>query len=104
MSDSGCESDSLFYGDLRPWLLKLKSMTTQAQTMLRAMAPDGEKTVSRIDFAKSWSAIEGMEKNEQFQFDVLNGLGSDIKLSVLTAEPAAKSLRPFLDWLLEQQK
>lgn len=104
MADSGCESDSLFYGDLRPWLLKLKSMTTQAQTMLRAMAPDGEKTVSRIDFAKSWSAIEGMEKNEQFQFDVLNGLGSDIKLSVLTAEPAAKSLRPFLDWLLEQQK
>ena len=104
MADSGCESDSLFYGDLRPWLLKLKSMTTQAQTMLRTLQPDGETTVSRIDFAKSWSAIEGMEKNEPFQFDVLNGLGSDIKLSVLTAEPAAKSLRPFLDWLLEQQK
>ena len=104
MSDSHCESDSLFYGDLRPWLLKLKSMTTQAQVMLRAMEPDGQTAVSRKDFAKSWSAIEGMEKSEQFQFDVLNGLGSDIKLSVLTAEPAAKSLRPFLDWLLEHQE
>ena len=104
MQQSHLESDSLFYADLRPWLLKLKSMTTQAQTMLRALQPDGEKAVGRIDFAKSWSAIEGMEKNEQFQFDVLNGLGSDIKLSVLTAEPAAKSLRPFLNWLLEQQE
>ena len=96
------ESDSLFYDDLRPWLLKLKAMTVHGSVMLRALATNGPQAVDRVAFAKSWSAIEGMEKNESHQFNVLTGMDADIALSVRTAEPAARSLRPFLDWCLEQ--
>ena len=104
LSENKCESDSLFYEDLRPWLLKLRTMAASGRTLLRAQAPDGHQTVSRLDFAKAWSAVEGMEQNPKYRFDVLTGLGSEIALSTRTAEPAAKSLRPFLDWLLKNEK
>lgn len=100
---TGNESDRLFYGDLRPFLLKLKSMAAQGNLMLKALTGPAA-SVDRVTFAKSWSAIEGMDKNDNHQFDILTGMGSDITLSVQTAEPAAQALRPFLDWLLQQFK
>lgn len=102
MADSQNESDRLFYADLRPWLLKLKAMVDNASVMIRALSPEGATTVDRVTFAKSWSAIEGMERDERYQFDVLTGMDADIALSVRTAEPSARLLRPFLDWCLEQ--
>lgn len=101
MSHSECKSDSLFYADLRPWLLKLKSMATNAVTMIDALTAKDLSEIDIVKFAKSWSAIEGIEKNEDHRFDILRGMGTDITLSVQTAEPAAQSLRPFLDWLLD---
>lgn len=101
MGDSASESDTLFYADLSPWLLKLKSMTRHGSLMLRALT-DESSDIDRVTFAKSWSAIEGVDKSDDHRFDILTGMGSDITLSVRTAEPAAESLRPFLDWLLEQ--
>lgn len=100
MEGSDCVSDTLFYADIRPWLLKLKAMAIHGDIMLEALKT-GEQ-VDRVTFAKSWSAIEGMDKAENHRFDILRGMGSDITLSVQTAEPAAQSLRPFLDWLLLQ--
>lgn len=95
------ESDKLFYGDLRPFLLKLKAMAVHGNVMLKALT-EPATSMDRVTFAKSWSAIEGMDKKDDHQFDILTGMGSDITLSVQTAEPAAQSLRPFLDWLLKQ--
>lgn len=100
LSESPSESDRLFYADLRPFLVKLKAMTTNGSLMLKALTDTNESAIDRVTFAKSWSAIEGMEKNENHQFDILSGMGSDIVLSVQTAEPSAQSFRPFLDWLL----
>jgi len=100
LNENKSESDSLFYEDLRPFLLKLRTMAASGQVLLRAQAPDGRQAVSRVAFAKAWAVVEGMEQNPQYRFDVLTGLGSEISLSVRTAEPAAKSLRPFLSWLL----
>ena len=102
MADSNNESDRLFYADLRPWLLKLKAMTEHASVLIRALEPDGDMKVDKVTFAKSWSAIEGLDKDETYQFDVLTGMDADIALSVRTAEPSARLLRPFLDWLLKQ--
>lgn len=101
MEHSSVESDRLFYADLRPWLLKLRSMASNGELMLRALADDGEAQIDRVTFAKGWSAIEGMDKCDAHRFDILKGMGSDITLSVQTAEPAAQVLRPFLNWLLE---
>lgn len=98
---SGNESAQLFYGDLRPFLLKLKAMAVNGNLMLRALTQP-TAAVDRVTFAKGWSAIEGMDQNKAHQFDILSGMGSDITLSVQTAEPAAQAIRPFLNWLLEQ--
>ena len=102
MAESDNVSDRLFFVDLRPWLLKLKAMTEHASVMIQALTADEESAVDRVTFAKSWSAIEGMEKDERYQFDVLTGMDEEIALSVRTAEPSARLLRPFLDWLLQQ--
>lgn len=102
MAHSDCVSDTLFYADIRPWLVKLKAMATNCGIMLEALTEGEQSGIDRVAFAKSWSAIEGMEKNDAHQFDILRGMGSDITLSIQTAEPAAQSFRPFLDWLLEQ--
>ncbi len=102
MKDSPCVSDSLFFADLRPFVLKLEAMADNANIMVDALMAQGEPEMSIVDFAKSWSAIEGMDKNENHRFDILRGMGSDIVLEVKTAEPAAQALRPFLNWLLEE--
>lgn len=102
MKNSDCPSDTLFYADLRPWLLKLDTMASDAQTMIDALMAEDLSEIGTIRFAKTWSSIEGVDKNEDHRFDILRGMGSDITLSVQTAEPAAQALRPFLDWLLEK--
>ena len=102
MATANTKSDRLFYADLRPWLTKLKAMAVHGNVMLKALTDSEDTRIDRVTFAKSWSAIEGIEKNENHQFDILKGMGTSISLSIQTAEPAAQSLRPFLDWLLKQ--
>ena len=88
MKDSDKESDRLFYNDIRPWLLKLKAMTAEAVALLKGESP----------------APTDYEKNPDFQFSGLSGMGESISLSTLTAEPSAEILRPFIDWLRGQDK
>jgi len=83
MRDSDNLSDRLFYNDVRPWVLKLKAMAADAVALLKGEAPE----------------LTDYENNPDFQFEVLNGMGEDIALSTRTAEPAAKVLMPFIEWL-----
>ena len=102
MKESKNESDTLFYADLRPFVLKLQVMAENAEIMVDALTSGDLQKVNAIEFAKSWSAIEGIDKNEDHRFDILRGMGNEITLQVKTAEPAAQTLRPFLDWLLKE--
>ena len=102
MKDSQNESDTLFYADLRPFVLKLQVMVQNADIMVDALTSGDLQKVNAIEFAKSWSAIEGIDKNEDHRFDILRGMGNEITLQVQTAEPAAQALRPFLNWLLKE--
>lgn len=86
MKDSSNESDRLFYNDLRPWLLKLEAMTDEAIQLI-----EGKKPVQR-DY----------ENDPDFRFEILGGMGEHIKMAERTAEPSAKVLRPFIQWLREQ--
>ena len=88
LKDSEDISDRLFYSDIRPWLLKLDAMAAEAVVLLQGRPSAG------TDF----------ENSKDFQFEVLNGMGEDISLSVLTAEPAAEVLRPFIDYLKQLQE
>ena len=79
----------LFHEDIRPWLAKLSVML---QTTIRLLEQPGAESVPDLD------------GNPAFQFEILTGLGEEIALSVKTAEPAAQVLRPFIDWLCEQNR
>lgn len=87
MKNSHKQSDRLFYEDLRPWLLKLRAMA--------------EETIARLQ-GKPAETID-LEKNPDYQFPILTGLGDEISLSVQTAEPAATVLQPLLLWLREKE-
>ncbi len=88
METSSLQSDVLFYEDIRPWVLKLEAMTSETVRRLQ-----GDASVETID----------LENDSRFQFEILTGLGSEIALSVRTAEPSGQVLRPFLQWLREQK-
>lgn len=80
MKNSNVESYRLLYNDVRPWLLKLEAMTGEAIAALEGNAQP------LVDY----------DSNPDFQFETLGGMGEDIKLRVLTAEPSSKCLMPFL--------
>ncbi len=88
LKDSAQESDRLFYNDIRPWLLKLDAMVTEATALLRGESP------APVDY----------DNNPDFQFSVLNGMGESISLTTLTAEPSAEILQPLIVWLREQNQ
>ncbi|MBO7609562.1 MAG: beta-N-acetylglucosaminidase domain-containing protein [Muribaculaceae bacterium] len=82
------QSDSLFYEDLRPWLLRLEAMSAEAVALLKGENPPA------IDY----------DNDPRFQFSILSGMGNEISLQTRTAEPAAQSLEPFITWLRNQEK
>lgn len=87
LKDSELESDRLLYADMRPWLNKLTAMAQLTIDMLRNEVPE---------------TFPDFENDPAFQFEVLNGMGEDIELSIRTAEPAAQSLLPFINWLKDE--
>ena len=86
MKTSSCESDRLFYNDIRPWLLKLDDMTAEAIALFEGKNP----------------APGNYSDNPDYQFETLGGMGERIKLTVRTAEPSNVCLPALLKWLHEQ--
>lgn len=85
MKNSPNESDRLLYNDVRPWLLKLEAMSAEAIALLEG------KQQPITD-----------NNNPDFLFETLGGMGEEISLRVLTAEPSNERLMPFLEWLRNQ--
>ena len=81
-------SQKLLYNDLRPWLLRLEAMTSEAVALLRGENPEP------VDY----------EHNPDFQFQVLGGMGDAIKLSTRIAEPSATALMPLILYLRDSTK
>ena len=86
MRSSSNESDRLLYNDVRPWLLKLEAMSAEAIALLEG----------------SHRFVIDYNNNPDFQFETLGGMGEEISLRVLTAEPSNERLMPFLKWLRNQ--
>lgn len=86
MRNSSNESDRLLYNDVRPWLLKLEAMSADAIALIEGKNAQAYK----------------YDENPNFQFETLGGMGEDISLRVLTAEPSNERLMPLLEWLRNQ--
>lgn len=89
MEQSENESQRLFFADIRPWVIKIHDMANAAVTLLRENASDAE-----IQQAKA--TVQAMDTNEKYAVEVLNGMGNDIKLSTVQANPAHRVLLPML--------
>lgn len=88
MKNSSNESDQLLYNDVRPWLLKLEAMTAEAIAHLEG----------------NHESLADFDNNPDFQFETLGGMGEEISLKVLTAEPSSQRLMPLLEWLRDLNK
>lgn len=86
MRNSSNESDRLLYNDVRPWLLKLEAMSADAIALIEGKNAQAYK----------------YDENPNFQFETLGGMGEDISLRVLNAEPSNERLMPLLEWLRNQ--
>ena len=68
-------------------------------------AVSNNQTVNQTSNVKeALSKMQSLDNNPKYEFNVLNGMGEDIKLSKKDANPSAKVLRPFVDWLVERAK
>jgi len=86
MKYSSIESDRLFYNDVRPWILKLEAMTSEAIDLFEGKNPP------RGDYVN----------NPDYQFESLGGMGTHISLRTRIAEPSNECLPLLLKWLHEQ--
>jgi len=87
MALSPNESDWLFYADLKPWLLKLEAMATETAALLKGESP------AQTDY----------KSVPDFQYDILRGMGEDISLSTVTAQPSEEILMNFIAWLRQER-
>lgn len=101
MKDSQDKSLQLFYADIAPWLTSLNSMLRAADGFMKAANPEDEVSTRWETYLSSLQLLKSIPTDAEHQFKILSGLGSAISLSVQTAEPAAKTLLPFVKWQSE---
>ena len=96
MSDSGSVSDSLLVQDIKPWLNKVSDMAYLGIRLLDAIgAPDSDSAISE----KLREEVAYLDSSNRYQLEILVGMGDEISLGIRSAQPGAKVLRPFLDYL-----
>ncbi len=105
MKHSENKSDSLMYADISPWVEKVSDMAYITHQLLAAIeTKEAGKPISAVLQNKLLALAEGLDDNGKYKFGVLNGMGDDIKLSYISAEPAQKVMRPFISFLADKLK
>ena len=92
LEHSANESDRLLWTDIQPFVSKVGDMCRYAAQMVEALSKGQNASDVR-------EKVRNMDNESKYKFNVLNGMGEDIQLSQREANPSAKVLRPFLDWL-----
>lgn len=96
LGQSANVSDKLLWHELLPFSQKVGDMCRYALPLIDAIS-NGQTANTK----EAADKVKSLNSNPKYQFNVLNGMGDDIKLSKRDANPAAKVLRPFVDWLVE---
>ena len=105
MKHSKNKSDSLMYADISPWVEKVSDMAYITHQLLAAIeTKEAGKPISAVLQNKLLALAEGLDDNGKYKFGVLNGMGDDINLSYISAEPAQKVMRPFISFLADKLK
>ena len=105
MGVSANESDTLFYTDIKPWVNRVSDMAMLTIQMLQQIDTKTAGNPSALDnalSAKLVKAVKDIDTSNSYHFNVLNGMGEEIELSIRSAESSAIILRPFLNYLAEK--
>ena len=97
MGQSRNVSDQLLWHEMQPFASKVADMCRYSVSLIDAIVEGKTDKVQAVE-----AKVKAMDSNAKYQFNVLNGMGADIKLSKRGANPASKVLRPFVSWLVEQ--
>ncbi len=103
MKHSSCKSDSLLYADISPWVEKVSDMAYLVHQLLTAIeAKEMGKPFAKVLQNKLLTLAADLDENGKYKFGILDGMGNDIKLSYIGAEPAQMVMRPFIAFLAER--
>ena len=100
LETSECESDQLFYNDVRPWLLKLEAMSQEIMELSELVVSPNDDSKWET-FVKEMSDVDALATDDRFAYDILTGMGSSIRLSTRYPEPAQEAMMPFVKWFSE---
>lgn len=93
MEQSEHEADRLMWEELKPFVYKVSDMAVLAGKLLDARAQNHADASIPTTLTNEEVA---MDKNERYTFDMLSGMGEDIKLEKSNAQPSQKVLRTFI--------
>lgn len=101
LKDSDCDSDTLLYQDLKPWLLKLKQMAVSVNDLLTVASMDDEAADKWNTFVPHVKAVEALDTAEDYKAYALEGMGNWISVSVRPSQPSERYLYPFVKFMKE---
>ena len=99
LKDSEKESERLLYTDLAPWLLKLNAMVKVTEGLLGTSSNHELTEQAWEKYIAEVTQVSDLSTAEEFKAYALEGMGSNISVSVRPSQPSQRYLLGFIDYL-----
>lgn len=101
---SSIKAQSLFYDDIRPWLLKLKATANVANELIDIAAMPSADAAKKSRYEAAAAKAKALNEAPEYSVTALEGMGSGIGKQVYNVQFAKKHLTPFVTYLLDKAK
>ena len=101
---SSIKAQSLFYADIRPWLLKLEATANVANELIDIAAMPKGDAARKARYEAAAAKAKALGEAPEFSVLALEGMGGGIGKQVYNVQFAKKHLTPFVAYLLEKAK
>ncbi len=101
---SSIKAQSLFYDDIRPWLLKLEATANVANELIDIVAMPNGDAAKKTRYEAAAAKAKALSEAPEFSVLALEGMGGGIGKQVYNVQFAKKHLTPFVAYLLEKAK
>lgn len=101
---SSIKAQSLFYADIRPWLLKLEATANVANELIDIAAMPKGDAARKARYEAAAAKAKALNEAPEFSVLALEGMGGGIGKQVYNVQFAKKHLTPFVAYLLEKAK
>lgn len=103
LQNSQVESQRLFYGDIHPWILKLRKTAQVLSDLLDIAAmPAGEARSAR--YAKAVNDEHSLFTSSDYEINALEGMGKAVVKEKYIVKMSKDHLYPFLKYMMNKAK